>query len=251
MKGAYHNLLSTLSGKLSRNATHKQSNSFSNFGKGGNVKSGYGVNQGRFQPKHKKNSGGTKMANQGDESFGKNLGSKVKPGSNSSKNPSKPVNKSQSLQELSRDPNFKPKMLMRGSCSKNSSATSINESISICNSYQVLEDADMEQGNMEKDVNDKEEFFKSVWPGLKEEVDILLEAGIFPYKSVRLDWDIHQLEYFYKNCHKFKLDPSFEDDDVDSEKDGIATDMKPEFDSSAAGNNSNNAALTSSVFNGG
>ncbi|PWA80419.1 hypothetical protein CTI12_AA196540 [Artemisia annua] len=221
-------------GSFYRNVAHKQSNSVSDLGKGGNVKIGIGGNQGRSQFKPKSSSGGTKMANRGDESLGKNLGSKDKPGGFSSKNQSKPGHKSQSLQELSRDPNFKPKVLMRGSSSKNASSTAFNGSIPISNPYQVLEDVDMEQGNLEKSIIDKEEFFKSVWPSLKEEVDILFEAGIYPSKSVRLDWDIHQLEYFYKNCHKFKLDPSFEDDDVDSEKDGIATDMKPEFDSSAA-----------------
>ncbi|PWA95640.1 RNA-directed DNA polymerase, eukaryota, Reverse transcriptase zinc-binding domain protein [Artemisia annua] len=158
-----------------RNADNKQSNSFCSYGKGGNVRSGNGVNQVRIQPNPKSNSGGSKLANQGDDSLGKNLNNKDKLGNNSSK-------------ELCKDPNFKPKVLIRGSSSKNSSDIAINESIPINNSYQVLEDVDMEQSNLGKDVNEKEEFFNSVWP----------------------------------------------DDDVKFEKDGIANDIKPEYDPVAA-----------------
>nr|GEY31717.1 hypothetical protein [Tanacetum cinerariifolium] len=59
-----------------------------------------------------------------------------------------------------------------------------------------------------------------------------MEAGIYPSKAVRLEWTIHLMDYFYKNCHKFQLDPSYEDD-VESEMDGIATEMKPEYDNDA------------------
>lgn len=235
---------------FSRNSDNKKSNSFGGYGMGGNVRSGNGVYQVRFQPKPKNNSGVSKMANQGDDSHVKNPGSKDKLVSNSTKDHSKPVNMPQSLLDLSKDPNYKPKVLIRGSNSKHTSDIAINESIPINNSYQVLEDVDMEQGTIEKDVSKKEEFFNSVWPGLKEEGDILLEAGIYPYKAVRLDWDIHQLDYFYKNCHKFQLDPSFEDDDVESEKDGIASEMKSEYDPVSACDKSNNTALPPSVFNG-
>nr|GEW78997.1 hypothetical protein [Tanacetum cinerariifolium] len=37
------------------------------------------------------------------------------------------------------------------------------------------------------DINVNEEFKSKVWPNLKEEVDILLEVGIYPSKQVRLD----------------------------------------------------------------
>nr|GEY83612.1 hypothetical protein [Tanacetum cinerariifolium] len=82
------------------------------------------------------------------------------------------------------------------------------------------------------DINVNENFESKVWLDLKEEVDILLEAGIYPSKQVRLDWSIHQMDYFYKNCHKFHLDPYCEDDkgDVDSDDEGIAVDIKPEVD---------------------
>ena len=141
-------------------------------------------------------------------------------------------------------------MLIRGSSSKNSSESTINESIPINKSFQAIEDVDMEQCNLEKNVIEKDDFFNSVWPGLKEEVDILFEAGIYPSKAVRLEWDIRQLDYFYENCHKFQLEPSFEDDDVDSEKDGIASEMKPEYESVAACDTGNVAAPPSCVLNG-
>nr|GEW69226.1 hypothetical protein [Tanacetum cinerariifolium] len=152
--------------------------------------------------------------------------------------PSKP----KSLQQISKDPNFKPKVLLRGSTSKNSPISVFEQAIPIKNSFQLLVEEDMDQSNLEGGINVQEEFDSKVWPALKEEVDILMEAGIYPSKAVRLDWTIHQMDYFYKNCHKFYLDPSFEDDDVDFEKDGIASDIQPEFETSAAVNSGNIAA---------
>ncbi|PWA90388.1 hypothetical protein CTI12_AA101160 [Artemisia annua] len=102
------------------------------------------------------------------------------------------------------------------------------------NNGNTSKDQDMDQCNVEKVASDQEEFFSKVWPNLKDEVDILMEAGIFPSKAVRLEWNIHQLDYFYKNCHKYQLDPSYEDEDVESDVEGIAADMKPEYDVDAA-----------------
>ncbi|GJY52481.1 putative reverse transcriptase domain-containing protein [Tanacetum coccineum] len=155
-------------------------------------KPGGGVNQFKNQVKDNSNAEGQKKFVQKNEY-------RVK-----SSAPSKP----KSLQQISKDPNFKPKVLLRGSTSKNSFVSASEEAILIKNSFQVLEEEDMDQ----------------------KEVDILMEDGIYPSKTVRLDWTIHQMDYFYKNCHKFCLDPSFEDEDVESEKDSIASDMKPEFE---------------------
>nr|GEX46926.1 hypothetical protein [Tanacetum cinerariifolium] len=125
-----------------------------------------------------------------------------------------------SLQKISKDPNFKPKMLLRGTTSKNSYMSASEEAILVKNSFELLVKEDMDQ----------------------KEVDILMKVGIYPSKAVRLDWTIHQMDYFYKKCHKFCLDPLFEDDDVESEKDGIASDMKPGVESGAAVNSGNIAA---------
>ncbi|GJZ35720.1 hypothetical protein Tco_0581537 [Tanacetum coccineum] len=130
---------------------------------------------------------------------------------------------------------FRPKVLVRGSGSdKNFVEASLNEDIPVKNSFNVLrphpkKSSDNDDVEDLGGINVNEEFDSKVWPSLKEEVDILLEAGIYPSRQVRLDWTIHQMDYFYKNCHKFHLDPSCEEDeeDVDSDVEGIAVDMKP------------------------
>ncbi|GJW33357.1 putative RNA-directed DNA polymerase [Tanacetum coccineum] len=140
-----------------------------------------------------------------------------------------PVNAgSKSLHQASKDPNFKPKVLVRGSASNSMSNLVSDETILVKNAFGVLRDDDVELEEMDG-INVYAEFESKVWPALKEEVDILLEAGIYPSKSVRLDWTIHQMDYFYKNCHKYHLDPFWEDDegDVESDTEGIAEDMKP------------------------
>nr|GFB01237.1 hypothetical protein [Tanacetum cinerariifolium] len=76
-----------------------------------------------------------------------------------------------------------------------------------------------------------------------------MEAGIYPSKSVRLDWTVNQMDYFYKNYHKYHLDPSYKDDDVESEYDGIAISLKPEFELDAATNMENGVAHASNVSN--
>nr|GFB40992.1 hypothetical protein [Tanacetum cinerariifolium] len=65
-----------------------------------------------------------------------------------------------------------------------------NETIPVKNVFNVLSDkvGDVEDlGN----INVNAYFESKVWLELKEEVDILLEAGIYPSKQVRLAWTIH------------------------------------------------------------
>nr|GEU35244.1 hypothetical protein [Tanacetum cinerariifolium] len=99
-------------------------------------------------------------------------------------------------------------------------------------------------------INVNDEFESKVWPELKEEVDILMEASIYPSKQVRMDWSIHQMDYFYKNCHKFHLDPIIEDDegDVESDVEGIAMDMKLKFDVNDVNKSEINTATFFVVF---
>nr|GEZ48495.1 hypothetical protein [Tanacetum cinerariifolium]GEZ49250.1 hypothetical protein [Tanacetum cinerariifolium] len=162
-------------------------------------------------------------------------------GSMKSGRKSNPASKS-SFQEVKKKPivenpalaatfnhNFRPKVLIRGSGSAKVMESSLNEDIPVKNSFNILNSNDVD-GEDWGGINVNDEFNSKVWPKLKEEVDILMEAGIYPSKQVRLDWSIHQLDYFYKNCNKFHLDPIYEDDeeDVESEDEGIAGSMKPE-----------------------
>nr|GFB14911.1 hypothetical protein [Tanacetum cinerariifolium] len=154
----------------------------------------------------------------------------------------------QDLWQLSKDSSFKPKVLVRGSSLKTNSRVDCNDSIPTMNSFLVLVNdfIDGDDSDTKKDKSCVEEF-DSIWPDLKSEVDILMEAGIYPSKSVRLDWTVNQMDYFYKNCHKYHFDPSYKDDDVESEYDGIAVSMKPEFELDAATNMENGAAHASNV----
>ncbi|PWA95095.1 hypothetical protein CTI12_AA052670 [Artemisia annua] len=205
-------------GVFQKKAGNKQAD-----GKSSNVEHSNVSNQNKYQPKNN---------NYVERNLEMKSGPKVihvNPLQKNSKHASAP----KSLQQLSKDPSFHPKVLLRGSGSKTSANMVSNESIPVKNSYQALDnldDVDMGQSNVVKESNAQEEFNNKVWPALKEEVDILLEAGIYPSRAVRLEWSTHQLDYFYKNCHKFHLDPSYEDDDVDSDQDGIANEMKFEDD---------------------
>nr|GEY42087.1 hypothetical protein [Tanacetum cinerariifolium] len=111
-------------------------------------------------------------------------------------------------------PNFKPKVLLRGSNSRNSLMSVYEEALPTKNSFYLLEVEDKDQSNEDVDINVQEELGNKVWPTLKEEVDILMEA-----------------------------DPSYKDDDVEYEKDGIACDIKPEFDISVADNIKNGTRI--------
>ncbi|GJZ25328.1 RNA-directed DNA polymerase, eukaryota, reverse transcriptase zinc-binding domain protein [Tanacetum coccineum] len=145
-----------------------------------------------------------------------------------------------SLRQLSQDPNFKPKVLVRGSGSSGNIMRSQEEFVPVSNSFGVLSEEAM-----------NEEYDNSIWPKLKGDVDDLMENGIYPSKEIRADWSLRQMEYFYNNCHKFHLDPSYEDeeDDVNSEVDGVATDMKPEFEVDSAEILVNNSAIAQDVSN--
>ncbi|GJV81463.1 RNA-directed DNA polymerase, eukaryota, reverse transcriptase zinc-binding domain protein [Tanacetum coccineum] len=129
-------------------------------------------------------------------------------------------NQGKSLRQLSQDPNFKPRVLVRGSGSDGNVKKHHEESVPVSNSFDLLSEDAMD-----------EEYDTIIWPKLRADVDDLMENGIYPSKEIRADWSSRQMKYFYDNCHKFHLDPAYEDeeDDVESEIDGIATNMKPEF----------------------
>ncbi|PWA44631.1 hypothetical protein CTI12_AA393700 [Artemisia annua] len=122
---------------------------------------------------------------------------------------------------------YQPKVRVRGSNSKMPANVS-SENVPVSNSYQVLEDQDM-LDKEESFLNSvDEEFLSSVWPKLKSEVDVVLQSGVYPDQSVRVNWSLHQLNYFYNNCSKFGMEICEDDDEVESVKDGMAMEMKPD-----------------------
>ena len=229
----------------------KQVNSSFGYGKSGNQQRNFNEKQGKFQVKNRGNVGGTSMSTQAVEFHDKKLEaqSNNKPGMSKNNSKSATSNEKRNLQQLSKDPNFRPRVLVRGSSSNNETGDNRNEPIPVKNSFSALVDEVMVCGDSDKNKSNVDDF-ESIWPDLKSEVDILMEAGIYPSKSVRLDWTVHQMDYFYKNCHKYQLDPSYEDDDVESDIDGIATCMKPEFEVDAATEMENDAAQNEIVSNG-
>nr|GFC62101.1 hypothetical protein [Tanacetum cinerariifolium] len=70
-------------------------------------------------------------------------------------------------------------------------------------------------------INVNDEFNSKVWPKLKKEVDILIEAGIYPY----------------------------DEEDVESEVEGIARSMKPKFEVKTANSIEINAVDFNRVSN--
>ncbi|GKB19463.1 RNA-directed DNA polymerase, eukaryota, reverse transcriptase zinc-binding domain protein [Tanacetum coccineum] len=87
------------------------------------------------------------------------------------------------------------KVLVRGSGSYGSIDGVLGEIVPVANSFQALDD----------------------------------QSGVYPSLDVRKDWSLRQMDFFYQNCHKCGLDPSFEDDDVQTEEGGMADEMRPEY----------------------
>ncbi|GJR87040.1 translation initiation factor IF-2-like protein isoform X1 [Tanacetum coccineum] len=99
--------------------------------------------------------------------------------------------------------NFKPKVLVRGSGSYGSTNGVLSEIVPVANYFQALDDQVME---------DKEKAIEAA-------MDIEYEN----------DWSLREMDFFYQNCHKYGLDPSFDDDDVQTKEGGMADEMRPEY----------------------
>ncbi|GJX56156.1 hypothetical protein Tco_0286053 [Tanacetum coccineum] len=222
------------------------------YGKYGNHQRYSYEKQGNFQSNNRGNVGSKWKSNQAGSAYFKKYVVQSTSISSTSKDNRNDGNKkrTQNLRQLSKDLNFKPKVLVRGSSSKINSSGDCNEPIPTMYSFLVLVDDFMvgDDSDINKDKSHVEDF-ESIWPNLKSEVDILMEAGIYPSKSVRLDWTVNQIDYFYKNCHKYHLDPSYEDEDVKYECDGVAMSMRLEFEMDAATDMENDAAQVKNVFN--
>ncbi|GJX22698.1 putative reverse transcriptase domain-containing protein [Tanacetum coccineum] len=130
-------------------------------------------------------------------------------------------NNGDGVQKKNKDPNFKPKVFVRGSCSKNNPNLVSDEAFHVKNAFNVLREVDGDTEDM-GNINVNEEFEAKVWLELKEEVGILMKA-----------------------------EPYYEDDEVDMESDdeGIAGNIKPEFEVRAADSIEINATDTEFVSN--
>ncbi|GJV05068.1 reverse transcriptase domain-containing protein [Tanacetum coccineum] len=69
----------------------------------------------------------------------------------------------------------------------------------------------------------------NIWPELQKVIDDIMEAVIYPSKATRMERSLRHMDYFYGNYHKFNLDPSFKYDDVESETNVIAKEMKSDY----------------------
>nr|GEW70738.1 hypothetical protein [Tanacetum cinerariifolium] len=65
-----------------------------------------------------------------------------------------------------------------------------------------------------------EEFDSAVWPKLKLEVISVMKSSIYPSLKTRSDWSSSQLDFFYKSCSNYGMEPYVDDDDVESENGG-------------------------------
>ncbi|GJT17056.1 hypothetical protein Tco_0875762 [Tanacetum coccineum] len=118
--------------------------------------------------------------------------------------------------------NFKPKVLVRGSGSYGSIDGVLGETVPVANSFQALDDQVME---------DKEKAIEAA-------MDIEYEN----------DWSLREMDFFYQNCHKYGLDPSFDDDDVQTEEGGMADEMRPEYDDGCGQDQGNCVASDAILF---
>ncbi|GJX75708.1 hypothetical protein Tco_0322519 [Tanacetum coccineum] len=136
--------------------------------------------------------------------------------------------------------NFKPKVLVRGSGSNVKAQGDVNENVPVANSFQAFEDHDMV--DKEEMFNDSfnEEYEKSVWPKLRKDVEDVLKSGVYLSLAVRSDWSLSQLDFFYKNCSSYGMQPYVDEEDVESENEGMADVMKPDVVNNRASNESVN-----------
>nr|GEX35131.1 hypothetical protein [Tanacetum cinerariifolium] len=113
--------------------------------------------------------------------------------------------------------NFRPKVLVRGSDSVSNRMNIIREDVPVKNSLQVLDDQVMKDKEDYVLESMEEEYKSEIWPNLMQDVINVMESGVYPSKTVCTEWSLAQIDYFYKNCIKYGMDPLFEDEDVATE----------------------------------
>ncbi|GJV33900.1 RNA-directed DNA polymerase, eukaryota, reverse transcriptase zinc-binding domain protein [Tanacetum coccineum] len=125
--------------------------------------------------------------------------------------------------------NFRPKVLVRGSGSVCMDKSSVVEDVPVKNSFQVLDDQIMKDKEECVLESMEEEYNNELWPKLKQDVIDVMETRIYPAWNVRAEWSLAQMNFFYNNCHRYGLDPSYEDDDDVATEDGdMAKEMRAE-----------------------
>ncbi|GJR13403.1 putative RNA-directed DNA polymerase [Tanacetum coccineum] len=123
--------------------------------------------------------------------------------------------------------NFKPRVLVRGSGSDLKPQGSCAENVPISNSFNALDQDMVDKEDVFLDsVND--EFDSVVWPKLKLEVENVMKSGVYPSVETRSEWSLSQLDFFYKNCADYRMEPYVDEEDVKSKNERMAEDMKPE-----------------------
>ncbi|GKF85763.1 hypothetical protein Tco_0253590, partial [Tanacetum coccineum] len=99
------------------------------------------------------------------------------------------------------------------------------EDVPVTNSFHVLGNCDMVDKQNALDASESAEYEDVIWPKLKMEVENLMKSGKYPSAKVKMGWSLSQLDYFYKNCEKFGMEP-YSDEDVGIEDEGMAMEMR-------------------------
>ncbi|GJZ09506.1 RNA-directed DNA polymerase, eukaryota, reverse transcriptase zinc-binding domain protein [Tanacetum coccineum] len=124
--------------------------------------------------------------------------------------------------------NFKPKVLVRGSNSKNALDGVHMEDVSVSNSFQALDDQELKEKDEASVAAIEEEYSNVTESQLMQEVIDVMKSGVYPSPEIKMSWSLSQVSFFYNNCHKYGLEPSFEDDDIASKEACMADEMRPE-----------------------
>ncbi|GKD18354.1 RNA-directed DNA polymerase, eukaryota, reverse transcriptase zinc-binding domain protein, partial [Tanacetum coccineum] len=121
--------------------------------------------------------------------------------------------------------NVLPKVLIRGS-GFSKAVDSLADNVPVSNSFQALDDHEMvdKEDNVLNSMD--EEYHKVILPKLQNEVVDVMKSGVYPSMSVRSNWSLSQLDFFYNNCPKYGMKP-YVDDEVESNNEGMAVEMKP------------------------
>nr|GEX39893.1 hypothetical protein [Tanacetum cinerariifolium] len=183
----------------------KMGNTWQNRGKSGPNSNNKGGNSSHNVGKKKLYAGGVKNVQQGSKSsqFSKDSLNK------GSRNNAKVLNSS-NVKESSNhvpmdDSSFKLKVLVRA-----------------LDDHVLIEKDDAIEAAME------EEYSNIIEPLLVQEVIDVMSKGAYPSADVRLNWSLFLISFFYDNCHKYGLNPSVEDDNIEYENGGMADELRLE-----------------------
>ncbi|PWA54915.1 hypothetical protein CTI12_AA432080 [Artemisia annua] len=126
--------------------------------------------------------------------------------------------------------NFKPRVLVRGSSFYSAKDGILVSDVPVSNSFEALASQTLEDRENEVIASMDKEYSNVIEPKLMKDVIDVMESGVFPSMDTRMKWSLTQMDFFYNNCHKYGLDPSFEDDDVATVDGDLANEMRPEYE---------------------